>query len=317
MSCQAILPLFPFVPAPARRLPSAGATGHSTGVEYVELDVRDILHRTKSPRMPFVWTINPYRGCELACVYCYARGDHGWLGLDRGRELETRIGVKRGAAEALGRKLRRAALHGQPIAIGTATDPYQPAEELYGVTRSLLDVFRRVEGLQISLSTKSPLVLRDLDLLIELDRRHAVTVQVTVTTLDPELAARLEPGAPEPRARLEAVARLSEEGIATSVLCMPVAPGVNDGEKELAPLLSAARDAGAVDVRASALFFRPAARERYWAWLAEEKPHLLPRYRRLYGRGDFLPARECLRLLAVFRRLRLQHGFPRARPGRT
>lgn len=313
---QTNLPCFAPAPSVGRPDPDAEAVRKRAGVEYFELAIREILNRCDSPRMPFEWTINPYRGCEFACTYCYARYTHGFFDLERWEDFETKIFVKQAAAQTLERRLRKAALHGEPIAIGTATDPYQPAERHHGVTRSLLEVFARVEGLQLSITTKSPLIVRDLDLLTELDRKHSVTVHVTITSADPALARRLEPHAPDARARLRTVQKLAAAGIATRVNCMPVLPGINDGEAQLRPLLAAVRDAGAYDISASALFLRDAARARFLPWLAEEFPHLVARYRALYGRRDYLSEAETQTLLATFRRLKLEYGFPRATAGR-
>jgi DNA repair photolyase len=322
---QAILPLTPLFPSlqpslyPAGRAAVARPAAGTGPVEYLELGVVEILNRPAGARAPFDWTINPYRGCELGCAHCPARYTHGFLGFHRWREFETRIFVKRGAAAALGRRLRTSALAGRPIAIGTAADPYQPAEERFGVTRSLLEAFARPgvgEGLALTLVTRSPLVLRDLDLLAALDRRHAITVEVPIPTLDADLAGRLEPNAPPPAARLEAVAALAGEGIATRVLCDPVLPGINAGEATLRPLAAAAWAAGAFDVAAVPLTLGPATRSRFMPWLSEEFPRLAPLYRRLYGRRAHLRQADRNRLLAPFRRLRLEHGFPRARPGR-
>lgn len=297
-------------------LPLVPARGHS-GVEYRELAVREILNRSHGRHLPFNWTINPYRGCELGCTYCYARYTHGFFNLDRWQDFERKIFVKRGAAAALERKLRRTDLTGQAIAIGTATDPYQPAEGRYRVTRSLLEVFARVEGLEISIATKSPLILRDLDLLTRLDRGHAISVEMGMTTLDPRLARRIERRAPDPGDRLEAVERLAAAGIATRVHCVPIMPGINDREKTLRPLLEAARDAGAFDVVADPLVLRSAARSRFWPWLRDEFPELEGRYRRLFTSRDHLGRAAKEKLLAVFRALRLQHGFPAVVSGRT
>lgn len=214
------------------------------------------------------------------------------------------------------RRLKRAALQGEPIAIGTATDPYQAAERHHRITRSLLAAFTRRDGLEISITTKSPLILRDLDLLTELDRRHSITVHVTLTTVDSSLARRLEQQAPDPRARLRTVRRLAAEGIATKIVCTPILSGINDGEEVLRPLFEEAREAGAFDIMGNSLHPRPAARARFFPWLAEELPKLAPRYRKLYGRRDPLPLREQDRLLTTFRRLRLEHGFPLAVAGR-
>lgn len=318
MSLGATLPLFPDLALPGR--PDAGAVPlrSRAAVDYLDLAARTVLNRVDSPRLPFQWTLNPYRGCEFGCSYCYARATHSFFALDDPESFENRIFVKQRAAERLRRELRRIDLRGQSIAVGTATDPYQPAERHFGVTRSLLEVFREAEGLTLALTTKSPLVLRDLDLLVELDRRHAVEIHVTVTTVDADLARRLEGAAPSPAARLRAVERLSEAGLATRVNCMPILPGINDDEERLAPLLRAARDAGAHHVTAQPLFLKGAApRQHFFAWLERERPGLTPLYRRLYGRRDYLDEAAKERLLATFRRLRLEAGFPLPLPARA
>jgi len=317
MTTAATLPLFPELPT-AGRPGLAAPLRHRAGVEHFDLLSRDVLNRAESPRLPFDWTLNPYRGCEFGCAYCYARATHRFLELDDPATFESRIFVKRRAAESLRRQLRKLDLRGQTIAIGTATDPYQPAERHFGVTRSVLEVFRDAEQLALALTTKSPLVLRDLDLLVELDRRHAVEVHVTVTTVDPALARRLEGSAPDPAARLRTVARLAEAGITTRINCMPVLPGINDDEELLAPLFAAAVEAGAAHVTARPLFLRgEPTRRHFFAWLAREFPRLAPLYRQLYGRRDYLDDAAQEGLLTTFRRLRLEHGFPRARPTRT
>ncbi len=316
MSAQALLPIYPVCPPVGRPNPDGEAVRSRAGVEYFRLQIREILNRCTSARMPFTWTVNPYRGCEFGCTYCYARYTHDFFDLGKWEDFERKIFVKEGAADSLLKKLRKAALHGQPIAIGTATDPYQPAERHHRVTRSLLEIFARVEGLRLSITTKSPLILRDLDLLTELDARHSISVHCTITTLDPRLARKMEPFAPDPQARLRTVRRLAAAGIDTSVFCMPILPGLNDGEAELRPLLEAAKDAGASDVYGGALYLKPAARARFLPWIEQEFPQLTARYRRLFGRRDYLPDEERHRLLATFRRLRLELGFPTGVPGR-
>ena len=316
MELQAVLPIATFAPPPGRPDLEAEALHRRDDVEYKPLGVRKILNRATSGRASG-WTINPYRGCEFGCTYCYARYTHSFLNLTRWQDFERRIFVKQGAAASLRRALRKDSLAGQGIAIGTVTDPYQPAERHFGVTRSLLEVFREAEGLEISISTKSPLILRDLELLVELDQRHSITVGVTLTTLDPRLARKLEPKAPTPEARLGVVEALADEGIATMVFCMPVMPGINDRERVLRPLIEGAKDAGALDVIGSPLFLRSAARDRFLPWLEEEFPQLTERYRRLYGNRGYLSNRQREKLLAVFDCLRLQYGFPVARPGRA
>lgn len=313
----ATLPLFPTLPVVGRPSSGAKALRQRAGVDYFDLLVREILNRTESSRLPFDWTINPYRGCEFDCVYCYARYTHGFFEVSRPEDFESKIFVKRNAAQRLLQRLRKSDLRGQSIAIGTATDPYQPAEKHFRVTRSLLRVFAEVEGLALSITTKSPLVLEDLDLLTELDRRHAIEVHVTLTTVDRRLARKLEPAAPDPEARLRTIRELSEAGITVTVNCMPVMPGINDGEAQLVPLFEAALAAGATDVHQQALFLRPASRARFFPWLQEEFPHLVGMYQRLYARGDFLEAHAKEQLLTIFRRLRLELGLPRQRAARA
>jgi len=309
------LPLF--APPPGTALAGAEPLRRRAGVAYTELPVREILNRSDAPRLPFDWTLNPYRGCEFGCAYCYARDTHGFF-LDRDAgDFESEIYVKRDAAASLRRRLRRSDLRGQTIALGTATDPYQPAERHFGVTRSILEAMLEVEGLAIAITTKSPLVLRDAELLERLDRRHALSVQITITTLDPALARRLEKNAPDPRARLRALEALAARGLSVSVNCMPVLPGINDGEATLRPLFAAAAAAGAEDVRASALFLRGEARKHFFAWLGENEPQLAGLYQRLYRKGAYLDEAAKDTLLANFRRLRLEHGFPRPLPARA
>ena len=202
---EATLPLFPMLPAAGRPAPDAEALRRRAGVDYFDLLVREILNKSEASRLPFDWTINPYRGCEFGCVYCYARETHGFFESTSPEDFETRIFVKRQAAEKLALRLRKSDLRGQSIAIGTATDPYQPAEKHFGVTRSLLEVFTAVEGLQLSITTKSPLVLKDLDLLAELDRKHSIEIRMSITTVDRDLARKLEPAAPDPQAIKQAV----------------------------------------------------------------------------------------------------------------
>ncbi len=314
---EATLPLFPMLPAAGRPAPDAEALRRRAGVDYFDLLVREILNKSESSLLPFDWTINPYRGCEFGCVYCYARSTHGFFESTSPDDFESRIFVKRNAAERLTQRLRKRDLRGQTIAIGTATDPYQPAEKHFGVTRSLLEVFSGVEGLNLSITTKSPLILKDLDLLAELDRRHAIEIHVSITTLDRELAKKLDPAAPDPQARLRAVERLAEAGIAVTVNCMPVMPGINDSEYELEPLFEAAAAAGAVDVHQQALSLKPASRAKFFPWLKAEFPHLLGMYQRLYAKCDYLEGSAKEQLLVNFRRLRVQYGFPRAQAARA
>lgn len=308
---QISLPFFPTEPRAheARPLRERGE------VSYRPLATGEILNRNLNPRLPFAWTINPYRGCEFGCTYCYARYTHGFFELDA-LEFERRIFVKNGARKALARALRKRDLQGQPIAIGTATDPYQPAERHHGVTRELLATFLDAEGLTLSITTKSPLIVRDLELLQRLDERHSLTVHLTVTTLDLELARSMEPQAPDPRSRMRAIAALAGAGLGVAVFTKPILPGLNDSDEQLRPIFAAAREAGAFDVSAASLTLRRGTRERFEPWLAAEQPALALLYRRLFGRRDELDGGASEQLLRDHRRLRLEYGFPRPHPGR-
>mgnify|MGYP001807966779 CR=1 FL=1 len=301
--------------APAGRPdPDAEALRCRAGVEFHEINVREILNRSGNRRLPFVWTINPYRGCEFACSYCYARYTHGFFDLHRWEDFEEKIFVKRGAARSLRRKLRRAALANEPIAFGTATDPYQPAEHHYRVTRSLLEEMLEVRGLQFSITTKSPIILRDLELLRELKKRHRLRVNVTITCLDTKLARRIEGHAPTPPARMRTVKKLADAGIYTTVFCMPIMPSINSGEDILGPLFQAARRAGARNILPNALYLRKEIREPFLQWLEEEFPELAPLYGRLYSGRSYLPRAEQEKLLGDFRKLKAEFDSG-GRPG--
>jgi DNA repair photolyase len=317
MDIQAILPIHPQPFVLGRPEPDATASRQNADVEYLPLQIRSVLNRSISRRLPFDWTINPYRGCELGCTYCYARYTHGFFDLTDWKSFESKIFFKQNAATVLHRELKRRSLSGQRISIGTVTDPYQPVERHFEVTRSLLEVFTQAEGLDLSITTKSPLILRDLDLLTELDRKHTVSVNITLTTVDPVLARRIEIRAPTPGARLRALETLSQEGIATQVFCMPIMPAINTDEEILWPLLSSARQYGALDVIAAPLFLKRDAKARFMPWLKEEFPHLLPLYQQLFGSRSYLEPLRSDQLLATFRRLRLLAGFPQSQPGRA
>lgn len=255
------------------------------GVRYVELGARSLLNHCDTPRMPDSWTINPYRGCSFGCRYCYARYTHGFLGLDDPREFERRIFVKLGAGDALEREVTAARLKLRPIAIGTVTDPYQPAERRYELTRRVLEVLARYRGLRISITTKSALVLRDLDLLRRISDASDLSVHVSLVTVDRSLARRLDPGAPSPARRLVTVRTLASAGIDVGVNAMPVLPAITDSEPSLRCLFRAASRNGASWVMAVPLFLASTTRRHFFAWLRSEMPEHLPLYRRIYGDG--------------------------------
>jgi DNA repair photolyase len=230
---MAILPLLP-VNAPQlvgiARLASEGESlSQRHDVEYFTILSRSLLNRCTVVRMPFTWTINPYRGCEFACKYCYARYTHEFMEMRNGLDFEKKIFVKQHTANLLRSELRQVKA-GEEIAIGTATDPYQPAERRYEVTRGILEEFSRHAGLDISIVTKSDLVLRDLDLLKEVARNNRLFVNLTITTLKTGLARLLEPRAPRPDLRVEAVRKLSDSGIEAGVICAPSSRGLQTNQ---------------------------------------------------------------------------------------
>jgi len=252
------------------------------GVEYHELRSKDLLTRLKASPMPFGWTVNPYRGCEMGCHYCFARYTHEFLGLGDPEAFERTIYVKEIDRDRLVTEFRRARRSGQTVALGTATDPYQPAEGRFDVTRRILEAAREVPGLHLSITTKSTLVTRDAGLLRTIAEASEVTVNLSITTTDPALARRLEPRAPRPDLRFGAMRTLADSGVATRLFIMPILPGLTDDEANLRTLLAAARDAGAGEAESNVLFLRPGTRETFMRFLAIEFPRLVPEYERLY-----------------------------------
>jgi DNA repair photolyase len=298
----------------------------SRGTKFMALAVSSVLNTPASTHMDF-WSINPYVGCEFGCMYCYARDTHKWT-MERqgsgtaGQEssnntlmppeeaFEKEILVKSDVAEVLARTLNPAKLAGHSLVIGTATDPYQPAERQFRLTRRILEVLRAYHGLSIEIITKSSLVTRDLDLLQDLSTRHDVTVNISLATADARLARLLELRSPVPAARLRALHRLIDGGIYAGLLVAPIIPGVTDDWSGLARLMEAAKEAGARYVVGSALRLGPAARHRFLPFLTREFPALAERYRRHYaGRDHVTQSYED----ALNRRLRLlkqTYGFP-------
>jgi len=273
-------------------------------VEYFHLTTRSTLNRESSGRMPFAWTINPYRGCEFGCHYCYARYTHEFMEMWDSRDFERRIFAKADAPDLLRAELRLGRDKGLPIALGTATDPYQPAERQFEITRRLLEVFADFRGLDLSVTTKSVLILRDIDLLRSLAGRHRFSVHMTVTTHDERLARLLEPKAPPPAQRLEAVRKLAEAGIHVGVNAMPILPGLNDAPLMLGTLAAQASQAGARFLYGNVLFLMPSALKQFMPFLEREFPHLVQRYRKLYARSAYLRGEypeKISRLMAALR----------------
>jgi DNA repair photolyase len=310
---MATLPLLPDSEKPRligiARLAAQGETireGHN--VEYFTLPTRSLLNRVVSNRnLPFTWAINPYRGCEFACKYCYARYTHEFMEMTD-VDFERKIFVKQHAADLLRQELRKVK-NGESIAIGTATDPYQPAERRYEITRAILEEFARHRGFEIGIVTKSNLVVRDAELLREIGRQNRIYVSLTVTTVNTELARILEPRAPRPDLRLEAVRQLNLAGVAAGINCAPVLPGITDSPKDLEAVVEAAARAGAQSMFANPLFLKPCSTSVFLPFLEKEFPHLVANYRERYGQRAFLPAAYGKRLSQLIANLRAKHGM--------
>jgi len=273
------------------------------------LPAASALNRCTTPRMPFSLTLNPYRGCEFACVYCYARYTHSFMGRHDPAAFETEIFAKTGLPRRLQRELRRTDLSGESIAMGTVTDPYQPVERRLGLTRRLLRAFGHVRGITFSITTKSDLVARDIDLLVAMNRHNKVHVNLTVVTMDTELARGLEPRAPRPDLRLRALAALGRAGIQAGVFAMPVLPGLTDSRMNLDRVAAATAAAGGHYLIAQPLFVRDCSRSTLFAYLRRHHPALVERYARSFGRGGRLEPNYGHRLAARVAGIRKRHGL--------
>ena len=292
------------------------------GTRFLSLEARSVLNSPASTGMGF-WSVNPYVGCEFGCTYCYARDTHkyaveratGTEPKDDGElppwlAFEKRILIKSGIAERLARTLDPSKLGHDSLVIGTATDPYQPAERRYRLTRSILEVLTGFRGLRIGIISKSPLVTRDIDVLQRLSERNEVTVNVSLATLDTRVARRLELRSPIPSARIRALARLSGAGIHAGLLIAPIVPGITDDREGLSRLMAAAKEAGARYVIGSALRLGPAARHRFLPHLAAEFPDLAERYRRHYADREGVSREYQAALTRRLDQLQREHGFP-------
>ena len=265
-------------------------------VEYRELPARSFLTRCTSARMPFEWTINPYRGCEFGCKYCYARYTHEFMELREPADFEEKIFAKLWNPDAFRNELKRVR-PGESIAIGSATDPYQPAERRYGVMRKILEVFAEKRGYQLSITTKSDLVARDADLLAAIGRHNRVFVCHSITTLDPALARDMEPYAPRPDLRMDALRRLSGAGVEAGVFAMPLLPLINDSARSLDALAKAASRSGAKFFAGGVLFLRPCSQHVFFPWLEQRFPHLARRYHHRYTASRFFLSGEYPQLM--------------------
>ena len=271
-------------------------------MRFYEIHAKSALNRVpKASRMPFRWTINPYRGCSHACVYCFARPTHTYLGFDAGRDFEREIVVKVNAPEVVRAELRRRSWKGEHVAMGTNTDPYQWVESRYKLMPGIWEAMRDARN-PCSILTKSPLLLRDLPLLREIAQLTHVSANLSIPTLDAKAWRATEPHTPHPRARLEAVAELNRAGIPTGVLIAPLMPGINDAPEQVEPLLKAAAEAGATGIGGITLHVRGEVRDIFFDWLRSQRPDLVERYEELYARGAYAPTDQRRRHHQLLRR---------------
>ncbi|MDQ6758711.1 MAG: radical SAM protein [Acidobacteriota bacterium] len=256
-------------------------------VEYFDLPTRRFIGRCSGWRMPFVWTVNPYRGCEFGCKYCYARFAHEFMELREPGQFETKIYAKQFSARSFRAELSKVK-RGESIWIGTATDPYQPAERRFRITRQMLEILAEEKGHQAGITTKSDLIARDVDLLAQIARRNVLHINITITTLDEPLARALEPLAPRPQLRLDAIRKLADAGLRITVLANPVLPLITDSFENLDGVCAAAQAAGAASFSAAPVFLKPCAQQVFLPFLEDRFPHLLRRYRERFERSAYL-----------------------------
>jgi DNA repair photolyase len=263
---------------------------------FYEVHAKSILNRVpEASQVPFRWTVNPYRGCTHACVYCFARPTHEYLDLNAGRDFEREIIVKVNAPERLRAELARSRWQREHVALGTNTDPYQWVEKRYELMRGIWEALRDARN-PCSVLTKSPLLLRDLDLMLELSAVTDFSAALSIPTLEQKAWRATEPRTPSPSARLEAIAELSKAGIKTGVLVAPLMPGINDSPKQVREVVRLATEAGAGYITGIALHLRRGVREVFMEWLADQRPDLVPQYEAAYRRGAYMPVAERRRL---------------------
>jgi DNA repair photolyase len=328
LSSATLFPILPSGPSGLSRV-AAEATHADDGhlIEFKAMQARSLLNHSVSKRMGWVaWSINPYRGCEFGCRYCYARYTHQFLRPEAVAEVpvghyegpvqawatafEQEIYIKENAAWLLEQELKRVDPKVE-IAIGTATDPYQPIERRVGVTRSILEVLAKREGYRIGIVTKSTLIERDVDLLNTMAERNTLGVHITITTSDSTLARKLEPRAPRPDLRFAAVKKLRQAGITAGVLCSPLLPGINDTPRALDAVASRAAAAGASFLGAHPLFLKSCSRPTWMSFVREHFPQLVDDYTRRFARADFVDAEYRALTADRVRTVCRKHGLAR------
>ncbi len=292
--------------------------GEYRGLEFLKVRAKRLINEIRSPGpLPFRFTINAYRGCSHACTYCFARPTHTYLDLDSGRDFDTKIVVKINAVELARAETAPGRWSGELIAMGTNTDPYQPAEGKFRLTRGIVEVLAE-RRLPFSILTKSPLVLRDLELLTAAAETADVRVDFSIATLDEAIWKGSEPGTPHPRRRMEAVAKLNAAGVSSGVVMGAILPGLSDSPEQLEEVVAAAVAAGAEFITPILLHLRKGVRDQYLTWLAAFRPEVMPRYEALYGDRAYAPTSEQRRLSRTVRHLVQKHGGaarPRSRHG--
>jgi DNA repair photolyase len=281
-------------------------TAGMAAVEYREEPCRTALNRVKG--MPFGWSLNPYMGCAHRCTFCYVRAFERRADRPADDRYGRTIRVKTNVVEVLRRELGRPSWKGEAVAVGAATDPYQPAEGRYRLTRGCIEAFAAAHN-PFSLITRGPMIVRDLDVLQEAGRAADVSVTFSIPTIDPDVWRRTEPGTAHPRQRLRALRTLVEGGIKTGVGMAPILPGLSDRPEQLAAVVQAAREAGACGVWANLLYLRPGTREHFLECLSRDWPELLPEYEHLYAGRAYLPAGETTPVRAEVARLRELYGI--------
>jgi DNA repair photolyase len=300
----------PGVPSPSLApLMGREVVRERAGVRYHELQARSLLNRCQSPRVPFDWTVNPYRGCAMGCRYCYAAYTHEFLGVSEPEAFHSVIYVKTGAEDETARRLPAIARRGQLVALGTATDPYQPGEADLRVTRRFLEAAAAVRGLRLGITTKGAVILRDIDLLQRIHERSALSIHVSLISLDAELIRRLEPLAPPPAVRIEVMRRLAAAGLLVGLSVSPVLPALTDDTAGLEALVAAGAQAGVRRLASQLLFLRSPTKEKYLRWLADEFPRYLEAYQRAYDGRVYLGGRYRERIRSVMARLRERYGL--------
>jgi DNA repair photolyase len=285
------------------------------GMTFYEVQAKSVVNRVpEASRMPFRWTINPYRGCQHSCVYCYARKSHSYLELDSGADFDTKVVVKVNAPELTRKKIASPSWQGEHIAMGTNVDCYQRAEGRYQLMPGIIGALKDAAN-PFSILTKGTLILRDIDLLAEAAEITDVGLNVSVGFIDKELWRSVEPGTPAPGRRLEACAALNERGLRCGVLMGPVVPFLSDSPAQLDAAVSQIAAAGATHLMPIVLHLRPGTREWFFRWLGAHHPGLVGRYLDLYGRSAYAPKSYQAKIAGQVRELADKHGLGRPRPG--